>query len=361
MARPSVTEMRTTPSSPEPSTTMFDSCGRPSAFSVVSTPCLRSATNARAVSRSMTGRTGPAGDHSCDSRAPAVEQRPCRHRRAPTGGLRLTGTGEQSRRGTRRRRHRRHRSCRRPASTAATGTSSSRPVGPPQHDGRGPSLTTSSGGRCSPSRAASATVASTTSGRNRSSRPANRLGAERLDDRLRRHVDAETGAVRARPGATKSTVLAPIGSAHSEYAGTCSQVTPSAHAGSTAPSCSGRPAVGEHRPLAAGLDEHDDCAGRAAALHADVDARAARARRRGARRRRRRRRGPTNRSRQPAIAAAAATLAALPPRERVITAGVSVPRAGAAVEAYDDVLDEVADDAQHGHLVSRPPGASMEG
>ena len=60
-----------------------------------------------------------------------------------------------------------------------------------------------------------------------------------------------------------------------------------------------------------------------------------------------------NRVGHPAAAAAAATLAALPPRVRTTTAGVSVPRAGGAGQVDDDVLDEVAHDAQHGHLVPR--------
>ena len=132
----------------------------------------------------------------------------------------------------------------------------------------------------------------------------------------------------ARARAMNSTVLRPIGSAHSEYAGTWTHETPSTHSASTGPSCEAAPRSGNIvrspsaststtivpvTPLRCTRTSTPDAA-RSAARRSPTPSSPTR---------------PTKRTGQPARAAAAATLAPLPPAERVITAGVSVPRAGA--------------------------------
>ena len=279
---------------------MFDSCGRPSDFSVISTPCLRSATKARAVSSSMARRiqfrTRAAGHRSAmraasdrSRHAPAARQVPtppivaARKPPAKASPAPVVSTTP---------------------STATTGTCSSLPSDRRSTIGRAPSLTTSNGGRWDddqrrPRRASPARR------RAPARRAARRTGRRRMRSTTAdgRHVDAEAGAGASRPCRRTRRVLAPIGSAHSEYAGTCIHVIPSTHAASTGRQLLGGAAVGQHRPLAIGLDEDDDRAGRARrAARARPRRRpptAQRAARRWRRRRHVRRSGPGSRRAQP--------------------------------------------------------------
>ena len=237
---------------------MLDSCGRPSRFSVTSTPWRWSRAKSRAASSSMAwSNRGRRPLHSGLALGrPSVRAAsgvPGRGRRRPASAPPSSGGEEPAGEGVARTRGVDHpvdprdgrpRSRRRRRAPAATGSA--------------PRLTTSSGRRdvadAAPPRPRWRTRRPA---RARATRSAKRVGAEGLDDGDRRHVDAAAArhaaahvpaAPRVECRSARRTASRPARAATSPRPATT---------GRRARAATAAPRSGQHRALAAGLDQHD--------------------------------------------------------------------------------------------------------